>query len=768
MATRLALSALAIVGFASAGIVRVPIQKTVSLHDVAKSMTTMGLKDGSLQSSADGNGHPVTISDYQNAQFYGPIKIGGQDFKVIFDTGSANVWVPGKACGFLTCWMHPRYDESKSSTYEKDGRKYSVQYGSGPVEGIFSKDTVTVGDVDVKGQLFAEVSKVSFGPLNIAFAAGKFDGLMGLGFKNISQYNIPTPFEAMIDQKLIDEPVFAFYLQEDASEQGELVFGGIDKSHYTGDLVDVPLISETYWEVSLDAMKFGGDAVISSPQKAIIDSGTSLLAGPKDAVSALAQKVGATSVLGKEYTIDCSKKSSLANLDVTLGGKTFELTPDDYILEVSGQCLFAFIGLDVPPPRGPLWIMGDIFMRKYYCVFDYGNKKMRIAPVAKKMVESSHIHRIPLQKTASLADIARGMAQKGLSMESSLESSVAGSGSTDVPISDYQNAQFYGPIKIGGQDFKVIFDTGSANVWVPGKACGFLTCYLHPRYDESKSSTYEKDGRKYSVQYGSGPVEGIFSKDTVTVGDIDVKGQLFAEVSKVSFGPLNIAFAAGKFDGLMGLGFKSISQYNIPTPFEAMIDQKLVAEPVFAFYLQEDASQQGELVFGGIDKSHYTGDLVDVPLISETYWEVSLDAMKFGGDAVISSPQKAIIDSGTSLLAGPKDAVSSLATKVGATSVLGKEYTIDCSKKSSLANLDVTLGGKSFELTPEDYILEVSGQCLFAFIGLDVPPPRGPLWIMGDVFMRKYYTVFDYGNKKMRIAPAAKGKIQSKETVVVV
>merc|ERR1712099_211104 len=285
----------------------------------------------------------------------------------------------------FTCWTHPRYHESKSPTYEKDGRKYSVQYGSGPVEGVFSKDTVTVGSIDVKGQPFAEVSKVSFGPLNVAFAAGKFDGLLGLGFKSISQYQIPTPFESMIDQKLIDEPVFAFYLEQDSTQQGELVLGGIDKSHYTGELVDVPLTSETYWAVSLDAMKYGASSVISSPMKAIIDSGTSLLAGPKDQVAALAQQAGAKLVMGKEYTIDCSKKSSLPNLTITLGGQKFTLSPDDYVLEVSGQCLFAFMGIDVPPPHGPLWIMGDVFMRKYYCVFDYGNKKMRMALVAKNV-----------------------------------------------------------------------------------------------------------------------------------------------------------------------------------------------------------------------------------------------------------------------------------------------------------------------------------------------------------------------------------------------
>merc|ERR1712125_100943 len=101
------------------------------------------------------------------------------------------------------------------------------------------------------------------------------------------------------------------------------------------------------------------------------------------AVKALAQKAGATSIAGgKEYTIDCSKIPSLPKLTVTLGGHDFVLEGKDYTISVSGQCLFAFTGVDVPPPRGPLWIMGDVFMRKYYCVFDYGNKKMRIAPVA--------------------------------------------------------------------------------------------------------------------------------------------------------------------------------------------------------------------------------------------------------------------------------------------------------------------------------------------------------------------------------------------------
>jgi saccharopepsin len=374
----------ALAACAQAGIVRVPIQKTVPLKTIAEAMAEQTGQSLTLGSEAPGS-TSVPISDFQNAQYFGPIEVGGQPFTVIFDTGSSNLWVPGKNCSFTTCWTHKRYDSSKSETFKADGRVYNVQYGSGPVEGVFGSEKVKVGDIEVSNQLFAMVTKVSFGPLNLAYAAGKFDGLLGLGFKSISQYNIPTPFEAMVDQKLVEQPVFAFYLQSDASAQGELVFGGIDKSHYTGELVQVPLISETYWEVSLDKLSFGSDVVVSSKQNAIIDSGTSLLAGPTEAVKSLASKVGATSVAsGKEYTVDCQKVSSLPKLTVTLGGHEFELEGQDYTIQSGGSCLFAFTGIDVPAPRGPLWIMGDIFMKKYYCVFDYGNKQMQIAPVATK------------------------------------------------------------------------------------------------------------------------------------------------------------------------------------------------------------------------------------------------------------------------------------------------------------------------------------------------------------------------------------------------
>merc|ERR1712207_59265 len=174
-----------------------------------------------------------------------------------------------------------------------------------------------------------------------------------------------------------DKPVFGFYLGNNAP--GELVFGGVDSKHISGEFAYVPLTSESYWEVALQGVKLG-DSSVSSCKKAIVDSGTSLLAGPSSEITALANKLGAKSVMGKEWTVDCS--ASMPDLTFQLGGKAFALKKADLIFQQSGStCILGLMGIDVP--AGPLWILGDVFMRKYYVQFDWGQKRIGLALAAK-------------------------------------------------------------------------------------------------------------------------------------------------------------------------------------------------------------------------------------------------------------------------------------------------------------------------------------------------------------------------------------------------
>lgn len=326
-----------------------------------------------------------------------------------------------------------------------------------------------------------------------------------------------------------------------------------------------------------------------------------------------------------------------------------------------------------------------------------------------------------------------------------------------VVINDFSNAQYFGPVSVGtpAQTFNVIFDTGSSNLWVPSKTCG-SNCGLHPEYDSSASSTYVKNGTVFRIQYGSGPVAGFLSEDTVTFGGMAVKGQTFAEINDVS--GLGLGYALGKFDGILGMAFDSISEYGIPTVFDSLMAQGLVQQPVFAFYLSAADGTQGELTLGGYDPAHFQGELTWVPLTSETYWETSLTGMTLGGQSVTNTT-KCVLDTGTSILAGPSAEVAALAALVGATPfpLRPSEYTIDCSKVPSLPTLSISIGGVEFTLAGDEYTLNVQGMCLFGFTGIDIPAPRGPLYILGDVFIRKYYTVFDTTGR-LGFAPVATTK----------
>mmetsp|Transcript_26294 Transcript_26294/g.85085 ORF Transcript_26294/g.85085 Transcript_26294/m.85085 type:complete len:396 (-) Transcript_26294:492-1679(-) len=315
----------------------------------------------------------IIIKNYEDAQFFGTIEVGspGQSVDVVFDTGSSNLWVPNKKPAFST---HDIYDHAKSSSYVANGTEFPIEYGSGPVGGVYSRDDVAVGDIILENYLFAEVDDVS--GLGVGYRLGQFDGILGLAWGSISVDGVPTPLEAMIASKQLDENVFAFYLGDGVP--GELVFGGVDPAHYVGDFFYVPLSSTTYWQVTLDDLQVG-DTSMTGATKAIIDSGTSLLTGPSAEVAKIAKAIGAKA-LGNtgEYLIDCDANGA-PDINVKLGGQSFALHLADYVIDDEGQCLFAMMGMDIAPPAGPLWILGDVFMRAYYVKFDVDNKRVGIA-----------------------------------------------------------------------------------------------------------------------------------------------------------------------------------------------------------------------------------------------------------------------------------------------------------------------------------------------------------------------------------------------------
>jgi len=371
---------------------RVPVHQFTSVRKQLLSVGTSPkdvLKQG-LWSRHERDPVPEPLSNYMDAQYYGEIAIGNppQKFNILFDTGSSNMWVPSKKCGFLNiaCLLHNKYDATKSTSYVANGTAWNITYGSGAASGIFSTDGVHIGPLEVKGQTFGEALKEP----GLAFVMAKFDGILGMGFKSIAVGGVTPVFDNMIAQKLVDEPVFSFYLNRDptAKEGGEIIFGGTDEGKFKGDLTYVPVKEEKYWKFGLNGFAINGKKgeYCVGGCDAIADTGTSLIALPMDEAQKLNTELGATPLMSGEYTFQCSMVPKLPNVTFSLGKRDFVLQGKEYVMEVSQQgqtiCISGFMGLQFPAGLKPFWILGDVFIGRYYTVFDFGKKQVGFADVA--------------------------------------------------------------------------------------------------------------------------------------------------------------------------------------------------------------------------------------------------------------------------------------------------------------------------------------------------------------------------------------------------
>lgn len=175
-----------------------------------------------------------------------------------------------------------------------------------------------------------------------------------------------------------------------------------------------------------------------------------------------------------------------------------------------------------------------------------------------------------LKRPMSIEQVAKRLStvRAGLFLSGILEGSTG-----HAEMKNFEDLQYYGEIDIGSnsQRFLASFDSTSANVFVPSSKCYSLGCITRHRYDSSKSNTYKKDGTAIVVPYGTARVKGFLSVDQISVGDLDVKNFKFVEATSLSR-----EFGDAQFDGILGLGWPSLSVDGLPTIFDSMISQGLV------------------------------------------------------------------------------------------------------------------------------------------------------------------------------------------------
>jgi len=308
-----------------------------------------------------------------------------------------------------------------------------------------------------------------------------------------------------------------------------------------------------------------------------------------------------------------------------------------------------------------------------------------------------------------------------------------------IPLRNYKNTQYVGVISVGNppQSLPVIFDTGSGNLWVTSSLCKAEACLSHESYNPHKSKDYKKFGFGVSVTFGTGEIKGEIDQDTFTLGSIKIPCQKFGEI----INELGDVFQQGKFSGILGLAYPRMAAYGIVPVFDNIMANKLLKKNILGFYYSVNENALGEITLGYVDPKRFKGKLHYYKVIDEFYWTIRIDDIRLGEDSLGLCPLgcKAIVDTGTSLITGP---TKDLRTLLKAIKVENNCKNYDLGKP-----LVIVIDGDEYKLEVSDYILkkEMFGRkaCRAMMMPLDVPHPHGPAWILGDVFMQKFYTVFN-------------------------
>ncbi|EDW43697.1 lysosomal aspartic protease [Drosophila sechellia] len=362
-----------LVGEANSTLRRIPIQKSPNFKRSHKNIVAeRDFVQQKYNRQYTANGYPMEhLSNYDNFQYYGNISIGtpGQDFLVQFDTGSSNLWVPGSSCTSIACKDHQVFYENQSSTYVANGTPFSITYGTGSVSGYLSADYVSFAGLTVQNQTFGEVTTEQ----GTNFVDAYFDGILGMGFPSLAVDGVTPTFQNMIQQGLVQSPVFSFFLRDNGSVTfygGELILGGSDPSLYSGSLTYVNVIQAAYWKFQTDYIKVGS-TFISTFAQAIADTGTSLIIAPKAQYDQISLLFNANS----EGLFECSS-TSYPDLIININGVDFKIPAKYYIIQEEYVCSLAIQSINQD-----FWIMGDVFLGRIYTEFDVGNQRLGFAPV---------------------------------------------------------------------------------------------------------------------------------------------------------------------------------------------------------------------------------------------------------------------------------------------------------------------------------------------------------------------------------------------------
>jgi hypothetical protein len=340
---------------------------------------------------------------------------------VIFDTGSGHLLLPSERCESEACAKHKRFLANKSSTVvpigwadspleraedDNDRDTKVINFAMGDAVGQFNRDKVCLGGFCGWAD-FVELTEESNNP----FRDAKWDGVVGLGqaISEAPEFNI---FQMLANSSTpkMQKPIFAVFLGRSMTDDSEISFGGVREDRMSGPMTWVDVSEEGYWQFKFADFTVNGKETGICKRygergcQAVLDTGSSLMMGPSYDLGKVLRMIN----FGNDTTTNCTAKTQFPKLGFMIEGKLFEMEPDDYMdretdasLPKGTDSCWAHLMPIGDTGRGPIFVLGMPFLRKFYTAYDIEQKKIGVAVSKQGMPSQSHAalakeHAIPL------------------------------------------------------------------------------------------------------------------------------------------------------------------------------------------------------------------------------------------------------------------------------------------------------------------------------------------------------------------------------------
>lgn len=337
---------------------------------------------------------------------------------------------------------------------------------------------------------------------------------------------------------------------------------------------------------------------------------------------------------------------------------------------------------------------------------------------------------------------------------------------TSVPISNTDYFTYYGPIFLGSnrQYFEVEFDTVLANLWVASSLCRSIACSQKSKFVSANSTSFVANGTKVEFKGGKDKVEAVLGQDQLLISGLNVQGVVFGLATSLSF-----TYLGKPYSGAFGLGWPSLSQGGAPGIFQLMIQQGLVTEHSFSYFMKSYGTKKTNsyLILGGVDHRFYEGDLAYYNLSDKFLWMFQMDSISIHKKQMNPAPFKAILDSGSGFILGSKEIIDPILHKLGP--VVPED--VDCSTKIQFPDLVLKVNGVSYTVPSSSYIIESDDHegrhCFLAIRKYEFDAKLGPVLLLGDPFLTNYYTHYDVENNRVGLAKAIQDQVTLEDINIV-